>query len=116
SMELLPGEPLAQRLKRTGKLSTDEALPIVLQMASGLQAAHELGILHRDFKPGNVFLVPTKDANRVRVVITDFGLALGLDRDVNATASSISVNQFFGTPAYMCPEQLEDGELTPASD
>jgi len=116
SMELLRGETLAQRLKRTGKMNTDESLPIVLQMASGLQAAHDLGILHRDFKPGNVFLVPTKDANRFRVVITDFGLALGLDRDVHSTLTSISGNQFFGTPAYMSPEQLEDGELTPASD
>jgi serine/threonine-protein kinase len=116
SMELLRGETLAQRLRSTGKMTTEETLPIVLQMSSGLQAAHDIGILHRDFKPGNVFLVPTREKRHLRVVITDFGLALGLDPGVNAGLTPISVNQFFGTPAYMCPEQLEDGELTPASD
>ena len=118
TMELLKGETLGERLKRTGKMSMDEALPIVLQMASALQAAHEREILHRDFKPGNVFLVPPRDSSGVRVVVTDFGLALGLNRDPRQeTLTPISVDQLLGTPAYMSPEQIKsDRELTPSSD
>jgi serine/threonine-protein kinase len=118
SMELLQGETLADRLRRTGKMSMAEALPIVQQMASALQAAHERQILHRDFKPGNVFLVPSRESGRVRVVVTDFGLARGLSSDPSKpTLTPISIDQVLGTPAYMSPEQLEPNrDLTPASD
>src|SRR5579864_1149330 len=58
AMELLEGETLADFLKRQSRLSTEEARPIALQIASGLGAAHAAGVLHRDFKPGNVLLVP----------------------------------------------------------
>jgi serine/threonine protein kinase len=54
SMEYLPGETLAQRLERAGRLSVDEALPIVRQMAAALDAAHAAGVIHRDFKTSNV--------------------------------------------------------------
>ena len=104
SMELLRGETLADRLKRIGRMRADEALPIVLQMAAALQAAHDMEILHRDFKPGNVFLVPSRDSARIRVVVTDFGLALGLSRDTGErTLTPISIDQLVGTPAYMSP-------------
>jgi len=118
SMELLRGETLSERLKRTGKMKMEEALPIVLQMASALQAAHEREILHRDLKPGNVFLVPARESGGVRVVVTDFGLALGLNPDpAQQTLTPISMDQLVGTPAYMSPEQIKsDRELTPASD
>lgn len=118
SMELLKGETLAERLKRTGKMNMDEALPIVLQMASALQAAHEREILHRDLKPSNVFLVPSRESGGIRVVVTDFGLALGLSRGpAHPTLTPISADQLVGTPAYMSPEQIKlDRELTPASD
>src|SRR5262245_64825726 len=56
TMELLRGETLAERLKRTGTMAVDEALPLVDQMASALQAAHDAGIVHRDFKSANVML------------------------------------------------------------
>jgi serine/threonine protein kinase len=68
SMELLEGETLAERLKRTGRIPPVEALPIVLQIASGLDAAHSAGILHRDLKPGNVILVPGREGESVRAV------------------------------------------------
>lgn len=57
TMELLSGEVLSDRLKRVGRMTTTEALPIVQQLAAGLEAAHQAGIIHRDFKPGNVILV-----------------------------------------------------------
>jgi serine/threonine protein kinase len=116
SMELLRGETLSQRMKSTGRMSPDKALPIVVQMASALDAAHQMDILHRDFKPGNVFLVPARQPGETRVVVTDFGLALGLVADSNISLASFSTRPFMGTPAYMSPEQIEGFELTSASD
>jgi eukaryotic-like serine/threonine-protein kinase len=114
AMELLEGETLAQYLEHHLRLSTNEAGPIALQIASGLGAAHTAGILHRDFKPGNVILVPsTKGA---RAVITDFGLALRSNREVSLGAPVTGAGELLGTPAYMSPEQVENKELTPASD
>ena len=73
TMELLEGETLADFLRRRGRLAAEEALPIVLQMVEALGAAHSAGIVHRDFKPSNVLLVPS--GGGFRVVVTDFGLA-----------------------------------------
>src|SRR5208283_2193724 len=75
SMEFLSGETLAERLARTGRMAIADALPIIMQMAEALNAAHAAGILHRDFKSGNVILVPQTDGGGVRAVVTDFGLA-----------------------------------------
>src|SRR5262245_23967861 len=73
SMELLEGETLAQRLRREGRLAPAVALPIVRQIAAGLGAAHDAGVVHRDLKPSNVILVAEKEHERV--VIVDFGIA-----------------------------------------
>ena len=76
TMELLAGETLEQRLRRTGRVKTAEALPLVDQMADALAAAHRAGIVHRDFKSGNVILAaPAPGTIGTRVVVTDFGLA-----------------------------------------
>ncbi|HXY06628.1 MAG TPA: serine/threonine-protein kinase, partial [Terriglobales bacterium] len=113
SMELLRGETLAAYLARVGRMTWPEASPIALQMANGLGAAHEMGILHRDFKPGNVVLI--EGAKGIRAVITDFGLALQPGDDSKRTAMQTGTGHF-GTPAYMSPEQVEGRTLTPASD
>ncbi|ABC83217.1 serine/threonine protein kinase with WD40 repeats [Anaeromyxobacter dehalogenans 2CP-C] len=89
-LELLRGETLQQRLKR-GRLQPEEAVRIARDVASGLVHAHSRGVLHRDLKPGNVFLT---EAGGVKLL--DFGLARLLDRASLAG----------GTPAYMAPEQL----------
>jgi serine/threonine protein kinase len=115
SMELLQGETLGARLKAKGRMNVAEALPLVQQMASALAAAHGAGIVHRDFKPGNVVLVGVPGQQRERAVVTDFGLAL---RSVTSdeTASLPTGQGLLGTPAYMAPEQIEGRPATTASD
>jgi len=113
AMELLEGETLAEFLKRQGRMRADDARPIALQIAAGLGAAHAAGVLHRDFKPGNVLLVP--GSKGVRAVITDFGLALRSNQDMSLSTVTVT-GELLGTPAYMSPEQVEGKELTPASD
>lgn len=116
SMELLEGETLAAAIRRKGRLSPSEALPIVTQIAAGLDAAHDAGVIHRDFKPQNVILVPTADdATLDRAVVTDFGIAHSLKSHDEHTALT-GDGQALGTPSYMSPEQVEGKELTPASD
>jgi eukaryotic-like serine/threonine-protein kinase len=114
AMEMLEGETLSEFLKHDSRLRTADALPIAQQMAAGLGAAHAAGIVHRDFKPSNVHMVPR--AQGMRVVVTDFGLALRSTHDLNATVSVTGTGEVLGTPAYMSPEQVEGKELTPASD
>src|ERR1700683_620235 len=123
TMELLEGETLADRLHREGRLTTAAALPLVMQMVEALSAAHGVGIIHRDFKPSNVLLVPsdTSASASPRVVVTDFGLARALVPDGKISgdhaATSLPGNQgLMGTLIYMAPEQFERSEATVASD
>jgi tetratricopeptide (TPR) repeat protein/tRNA A-37 threonylcarbamoyl transferase component Bud32/TolB-like protein len=114
TMELLAGSSLADYLHRKGRLTTAEALPIVEQIAAGLDSAHRAGIVHRDFKSANVMLVPDQDGG-MRAVVTDFGFAHAASDDdlaVTATASG----GIWGTPAYLAPEQVEGGAVTFATD
>src|SRR6266496_641960 len=117
AMEFLRGETLASRLRAVGRMTTAEALPIVEQMAAGLAAAHRAGVVHRDFKSANVVLVPSEDGHQsegggLRAVVTDFGLA----RSVDAGEGMSTGLGMVGTSAYMAPEQVEGGEVTPAAD
>jgi serine/threonine protein kinase len=102
SMELLSGKTVDARLKEGGRMSVVEALPLIRQMASALTAAHTVGIVHRDFKPGNVVLAGGPGWAEVRAVVTDFGLALqSLTSEENTfptTGQGLS-----GTPTYMSP-------------
>jgi serine/threonine protein kinase/tetratricopeptide (TPR) repeat protein len=114
SMELLRGRTLAERLKESIPMSTEEILPILRQVVPALGAAHAAGILHRDLKPGNILLEPGQNGS-LRAVITDFGLARSLDSSGDAVPTGSGLIAF-GTPQYMSPEQIEGKELTPASD
>lgn len=112
TMELLEGETLAQRLRRAGPMSPEEALPIARQIAWALHAAHQAGIVHRDLKPGNVVL--SGGERGLRAVVTDFGLArLESGEDGMTLTAHAGV---VGTPAYLAPEQVEGKEVTAAVD
>jgi len=111
SMELLTGETLAERIRRQGPLQLSEAQRVALQLIAGLEAAHAAGVIHRDFKSGNVALVRESDGGVERAVIMDFGLA-GTRRSLSGPGSEGLV----GTPAYMAPEQVQQGTITPATD
>jgi Tol biopolymer transport system component len=110
SMELLDGQSLSEYLKENGPFTPDEAMPLIEQMASALKAAHDAGVIHRDFKPGNVLLVRREGEGELRAVVTDFGLALP------SLSGPGPGGKRGGTPGYMPPEQLEGGTVTTASD
>ena len=112
TMELLLGDSLEQHIAASGPLPLDEVLDLLRSMAAAIDAAHEGGVVHRDFKPANVILVPTPSGTP-RVVVTDFGLAQARSHDSSFDTSSASL---VGTPVYMAPEQVEGGDITPACD
>ncbi len=96
-MEWLEGETLTKRLER-GPLGVDETVELAWRIASGLGAAHARGIVHRDVKPGNVFL---ENGQISRVKLLDFGIA----RVDGSKASFTLTGTIIGTPGYMAPEQ-----------
>jgi eukaryotic-like serine/threonine-protein kinase len=112
AMELLEGETLEARLER-GRLSLEDAVAIVEQVASAVDHAHAAGVVHRDMKPDNVFLL---DGEGLRVKVLDFGFAKilnALEGDGLQTAS----NALLGTPLYMSPEQIRSSAtVDPRSD
>ena len=116
TMELLNGETLAERIHRQGRIAPSEALPLLEQMAAALTAAHQAGVVHRDFKSSNIMLLPPKHGAIERVSVTDFGLARQSSQDADASAAATRTADVWGTPAYMAPEQIEGGEATPATD
>lgn len=118
TMELLRGDTLAQRLKRDSRMDAGEALPIVVQMAAALSAAHQAGIVHRDFNSNNVMLLAADGPDAPpRAVVTDFGLAFKASPVPADAVTTVTMGgELLGTPDYMAPEQIEGGPVTSATD
>ena len=106
TMPYVPGADLATILKREGKLTVPRALGIARQVAAGLAAAHEAGVVHRDLKPPNIMVDPDGNA-----VIMDFGIARSVD-----TAGSTVAGMVVGTLAYMAPEQARGEQADQRAD
>ncbi|MBX7082324.1 MAG: serine/threonine protein kinase [Nannocystaceae bacterium] len=114
AMELLRGESLGARLQRCGPVPWARALLILRQIADALAAAHDVGVIHRDVKPDNVFLVE-RGGTPDFVKLLDFGIAKAMIPDPNSVALT-SAGVVFGTPAYMSPEQLRGDAIDGRSD
>ncbi|MBA3395799.1 MAG: serine/threonine protein kinase, partial [Deltaproteobacteria bacterium] len=105
-MEYLEGESLAARLRTRGRLPIPQALAIARQIATGLAAAHAVGVIHRDLKPDNIFLVPDPEViGGERAKLLDFGVAKLVAAD--STSVKTMTGMLLGTPQYMSPEQCE---------
>lgn len=113
-MQLLSGEPLSRRLKRAGRLSAEVGAAIGAATASGLAAAHALGVVHRDLKPDNIFLHREPGSPGDVVKVLDFGISRA---DFIVDAAGTATGAVLGSPAYMSPEQARgSGEVGPRSD
>jgi serine/threonine protein kinase/Tfp pilus assembly protein PilF len=121
AMELIEGETLEERVRRTGLLSVRTAIDIAQQVTSALAAAEKRSLIHRDLKPGNLMLVSPDDEERgaaergvPTVKIIDFGLAKVLNAPVDPM--HLTHDGFVGTPAFASPEQFENSALDVRSD
>jgi hypothetical protein len=106
-MELMPGDTLADLVKRQGPLEASEAVARILDVADGLSEAHRLGLIHRDVKPSNCFL----EADG-QVKVGDFGLS----KSLSAAAGLTRTGEFLGTPLFASPEQIKKEPLDPRAD
>ncbi len=106
TMDYVEGQDLRALLNEKGKFSPEEAVPIFLQIAAALEAAHQAGVVHRDLKPQNVMV--DKDG---RVYVMDFGVARSLE-----TPGMTQTGALMGTPEYMSPEQAKGLKVDARSD
>jgi serine/threonine protein kinase len=117
-LELVEGETLAERLKRTGPMLLGEALQVMSQVAEALEAAHRKGITHRDIKPSNIKMTPEG-----RVKVLDFGLAkvlptAGTPAWMKSAGGGLDTEdgRVLGTPLYMSPEQARGLDVDQRTD
>src|SRR6202046_1054247 len=122
AMEFLPGATLNHRIGGR-PLEMEVLLPLAIEIADGLEAAHAAGIIHRDIKPANIFVSPLGHAK-----ILDFGLAKMLAKPASAGSDSVTITldsdasqltsegALLGTVAYMSPEQVRAKELDARTD
>ncbi|WP_437323119.1 serine/threonine-protein kinase [Sorangium sp. So ce381] len=114
-MELLRGEDLSRRLRRVRRISLAEAARIAIQTGKALRRAHESGLVHRDLKPGNLFLSRVDEDEEI-VKVLDFGIAKQLTGKL-LTDETTRTGELLGSPFYMSPEQARgDRNLDARSD
>jgi eukaryotic-like serine/threonine-protein kinase len=111
-MERLEGVPLSVRADE-GKILPHEVIPILLQVCDALIAAHAAGVVHRDLKLDNVFLIDNpEDPRHPKVKLLDWGIAKVISTDVRHTIEG----QLVGTPQYLAPEQARGAAVSPQTD
>ena len=118
-MELVPGETLAERIKRDGAVPVEEALAIAKQIADALEAAHEKSIIHRDLKPANVKVTPEGKVKVLDGLAKAFAVdSTSTDPSESPTLSMAATTQgvILGTAAYMSPEQAEGKAVDKRTD
>ncbi len=108
--ELLSGRDLAYVLRKHGPGTIRQAARVIRLSGAAVAAAHRFGVIHRDIKPGNLFIIPEEDDFQTKVL--DFGLAKSERVDADLTKSG----QLIGTPAYMSPEQVQGQRVDARSD
>jgi serine/threonine protein kinase len=106
-MEYLEGQTLGDRIKSRGRLTPRELVPLVQQLLTGLEMAHEARIIHRDLKPDNVFLVREHAGQQDFVKILDFGVSKFNPLNADEGHSMTKTGTVMGTPFYMAPEQAK---------
>ncbi len=116
AMEYVQGESLASRLKRR-TLTAEEAIPLFIQVCSGLAHAHEHSVVHRDIKPGNIMIsdqLPLGTEGSVKIL--DFGIAKLGEHENGEIQSLTRTGEIFGSPLYMSPEQCSGNKVDHRSD
>lgn len=111
-MELVEGRSIAEAVETDGPMDEKRVTRIALQICAGLQAAHEMGVVHRDLKPGNIIL-KRSDSQGDDVKIIDFGIAKVAD---NNLIKATNTGEIIGSPAYMSPEQVRGQEIDALTD
>lgn len=115
-MDLLEGEDLAQILSESGPPPAEEAARIFLEVFAGINFAHKKGIIHRDIKPGNIFLLKQPGSVGERVKILDFGIAKLSEPHATINQELTTKGDAVGTPCYMSPEQCMGQRVDTRSD
>jgi serine/threonine-protein kinase len=111
-MEYIEGRTLADLLEARGPVPIEEARPMLASLASALAAAHARGIVHRDIRPGNVFIENTTG----RAVLADFGIAALVESGSDTATRLTTAGMRLGDVKYMSPEQLRNEPVTAQSD
>jgi serine/threonine-protein kinase len=114
-MELLEGQELGTLLIAQGALAESTLMDVIIPIVAGLAAVHEAGTVHRDLKPGNIFLARGRN-DEIEPKLLDFGISKSLGAEQGNRTSSHSQGLRMGTPFYMAPEALQGREMTPLSD
>ena len=119
AMELIEGETLEERVRRSGPLKSSAVIEIALQVTAALAAAEKHGLIHRDLKPANLMLVSAESetttvgqsgqSDALQVKVIDFGLAKAIEGE--SDPMSLTRGGFAGTPAFASPEQFSAGPL-----
>jgi serine/threonine-protein kinase len=106
-MEYVPGTDLKSLLRKRGRFTVEEAIPLIVQACAGVGYAHRAGLVHCDVKPHNLLITPDQ-----RLKVTDFGIA----RALSTISPGERTDIVWGSPQYFAPEQAAGGAPSPASD